>query len=219
MSVDWLGTVGRSLAVAILSLLLTSPFALGLGYLFARHRFRGKALAEAALMAPLVLPPVVTGFVLLHLFSPAGFLGRWLWQSLGIRVPFTLAAAVLAAAVVSFPLSLRGARTGFAGVPRILEEVAASLGHRPRSVFLRVALPLARRGIVTGVVLAGARALGEFGATLVVAGNIPGRTQTIPLAIYQATQLGDTRTGWTLIAIAGLLAVGLVLAASRLERS
>jgi len=155
MNIDWLGTVGRSIVVATFALLLTAPFALGLGYLFARRRFRGKTLAEAALMAPLVLPPVVTGFVLLHLFSPAGFLGRWLWETLGLRVPFTLAAAVLAAAVVSFPLFLRGARTGFAGVPRILEEVAASLGHRPRSVFFRVALPLARRGIVTGTTMGG----------------------------------------------------------------
>ena len=118
---------------------------------------------------------------------------------------------------MSFPLLVRGVKLGFEAVPREVEEVAATLGHSPRSVFLRVSLPLARYGILTGLILALARALGEFGATLVVAGNIPGRTQTLPLAVYRATQLGDTNTGWVLIGVAILLAATLLLIARRFE--
>ena len=169
-------------------------------------------------MLPLVLPPVVTGFFLLYLFAPAGPLGRLILGLFGARIPFTLTAAVLAGALVSFPLFVRGARTGFAAVPRELEETAATLGHGPRGVFWRVSLPLARPGIMAGALLAFARALGEFGATLVVAGNIPGRTQTLPLAIYQAAQLGDVRSGWILVGFSAALAFVLILVSARFER-
>ena len=209
----------RSVLVAVVAVAVAAPPAVWLGYVLARRRFRGRALLETVLMLPLVLPPVVTGFVLLYLLSPVSPLGAVFYDTLGVRIPFTLTAAVLAAATVSFPLFLRGARTGFAQVPTELEELASTLGHDPRAVFRRVTLPLARPGIVAGMVLALARALGEFGATFVVAGNIPGRTQTLPLAIFQATQLGDITTGWILIGTAAALALLLMMVAGRLERA
>jgi molybdate transport system permease protein len=208
----------RTLLVAGVSVAITAPFAVYLGYVLARRRFRGKALLETIAMLPLVLPPVVTGFFLLYLLAPRGPIGFVLNAAFGIRIPFTLTAAVLAAGLVSFPLFLRGTKVGFAAVPRELEEMASTLGHRPAAVFRKVSFPLARHGILAGMLLAFARALGEFGATLVVAGNIPGRTQTLPLAIYQATLLGDATTGWILITIAALIAMVLMLAASKLER-
>ena len=201
------------------SRLTTAPFAVYLGYVLARRRFRGKALLETVAMLPLVLPPVVTGFFLLYLLAPRGPVGFVLNAAFGIRIPFTLTAAILAAGLVSFPLFLRGAKVGFAGVPRELEEMVSTLGHRPAAVFRKVSLPLARHGILAGMLLAFARALGEFGATLVVAGNIPGRTQTLPLAIYRATQLGDTKQGWLLIGVAAALAFVLMLVTRRLERA
>jgi molybdate transport system permease protein len=210
--------VARSLFVAALGVCLALPCALWLGLRLARGQLRAGAAIETVAMLPLVLPPVVTGFALLSAFSPLYPPGQWLQSAFGIRVPFTLAAAVLAAAVVSFPLLLRGIKSGFAGVGVAYEEVAATLGCSRTQVFLRVTLPLAKPGLVAGMMLALARALGEFGATLVVAGNIPGRTQTLPLAIYRATQVGDTRTGWTLILIAVFLALALTLLARPFER-
>jgi molybdate transport system permease protein len=209
--------VTRSLAVASIGVALSLPVALWLGLRLARGRLPGAAAIETVAMLPLVLPPVVTGFALLTFFSPLYPPGRWLESTFGIRVPFTLTAAMLAAALVSFPLLLRGIKTGFAGVSASLEEVAATLGCSRARVFWRVTLPLARRGVTAGIILALARALGEFGATLVVAGNIPGRTQTLPLAIYRATQLGDVTSGWLLILMAVLLALGLALLARRFE--
>lgn len=214
----YLDVAVRSLVVALLATLLAALPAIGLGFRFARRRSAGTTVGEAMAMLPLVLPPVVTGFFLLYLFAPAGPLGRLILGLFGARIPFTLTAAVLAGALVSFPLFVRGARTGFAAVPRELEETAATLGHGPRGVFWRVSLPLARPGIMAGALLAFARALGEFGATLVVAGNIPGRTQTLPLAIYQAAQLGDVRSGWILVGFSAALAFVLILVSARFER-
>lgn len=208
----------RSLFVATASVVITAAPAVMLGYLFARRRVKAQVIWETLAMLPLILPPVVSGFVLLYLLAPSGPIGGLLFDVAGIRLPFTLTAAVLASAVVSFPLFLRSAKTGFASVSTELEETAASLGHRPRSVFAKVSLPLARPGIVAGAVLAFARALGEFGATLVVAGNVPGRTQTLPTAIYQAAQLGDTRTGWILVALAVVIAFVLMALSGRMER-
>jgi len=208
----------RSLVVAGFATLLAATPAVWLGFRFARRRGRGTTVGEAVAMLPLVLPPVVSGFFLLYLLAPAGPLGGVIFWLFGVRIPFTLTAAVLAAALVSFPLFLRGARTGFAAVPRELEETAATLGHGPRGVFMRVSLPLARPGIVAGALLAFARALGEFGATLVVAGNIPGRTQTLPLAIYEAAQLGDVKSGWILVGVSAALALALVILSARFER-
>lgn len=210
--------VTRSVVAAILGVAVFFPLALWLGWRLARSRMPGAAIIETVAMLPLVLPPVVTGFALLILFSPLFFPGHAIESVTGLRVPFTMTAVVLAVGLVSFPLLLRGIKSGFAGASVACEEVAATLGCTRTQVFWRVTFPLARRGVVAGVILALARALGEFGATLVVAGNIPGRTQTLPLAIYHVTQLGDTTTGFWLVGLAVALALGLTLLARRFER-
>lgn len=215
---DYVDLISRSLQIAMLSLAISTIPAIGLGYILARFSFRGRALIETLVMLPLILPPVVSGYFLLRLLAPSGVVGSVLNSLFDIHLPFTFAAAVLAASVVSFPLYVRGARLGFAGVPRDLEEITSTLGHRHAAVFFKVSLPLAWRGILAGMTLALARALGEFGATLVVAGNIPGRTQTLPLAIYQATQSGNAEAGWILIGISATIAILLMMVASRLDR-
>jgi molybdate transport system permease protein len=176
---------------ALLSLGITGPasllilgIGLALGLLLARKRFPGKMLVDVALTLPLVLPPSVVGYYLLRLLGRGSPLFDWL----GLRLLFTPAAAVIAATVVGLPLMVQSAQAAIAGVEPLLENAARTLGSGELAVFLRVTLPLARRGILAGWVLGTARALGEFGATFMVAGNIPGRTQTLPLAIYDAVQ-------------------------------
>ncbi len=176
---------------ALLSLGITAPasalilgIGLALGLLLARKRFPGKILVDVLLALPLVLPPSVVGYYLLRLLGRGSPLFAWL----GLRVLFTPAAAVIAATVVGLPLMVQSAQAAIAGVEPLLENAARTLGSGELAVFLRVTLPLARRGILAGWVLGTARALGEFGATFMVAGNIPGRTQTLPLAIYDAVQ-------------------------------
>lgn len=178
-----------SLQVAIgCVVLLLVPGTLS-GWLLARGRFRGKSLAEVVVHLPLVLPPVVTGYVLLLLFGRDGPLGRWLDAWFGIRIAFTFWAAVLASAVVSFPLMVRAVKLAVEAVDPRLEEAASTLGSGPLQVWLRITLPLSLPGVLTGMVLAFARSLGEFGATIMFAGNIVGETQTLPLALYAFTQV------------------------------
>jgi len=212
---EW-SAVSLTLRVATLATLLALPLGLGLGLLLARARFTGKALVETLVALPLVMPPVATGLVLLRLFGRRGLLGAPLKRAFGVDVVFTSKAVVLAMLVMSLPLLVRGARIAFEGVPRRLEDVARTLGAGERRVFLRVTLPLAFRGIVGGTLLAFARALGEFGATIVVAGSIAGRTETIPLAIYGAVQLGADATAYRLLAVSVLIAFGAVYASERL---
>lgn len=176
-----------SLAVAIASALLGMPPAIALGWVLARRTFRGKTLVSALVLGPLVLPPVVTGLLLLRLLGRRGALGPIL-ESIGVSVPFTTLGAVIAALVVGLPLYVIAARSAFEGVDPRLEEVAASLGASPMRVLLRVTVPLAWPGLLAGAVLAFARALGEFGATAVLAGDVPGQTRTIALAVYAALQ-------------------------------
>jgi len=173
-----------SLKVMALALPLTAGLGLALALLLARTRFPGKALLETAVLLPLVLPPSVVGYYLLLLLGQEGPLARWA----GLDLLFTWPAASIAATVVALPLMVQASRAGIASVDRTLEDAARTLGASEVGVLLRVTLPLARRAILAGLVLSGTRALGEFGATLMVAGNIPGRTQTLPLAIYEAVQ-------------------------------
>ena len=194
-------TVGMSALAVVVSL----PFGLALGWVLARKRWPGKALVETLAMMPLVLPPVVTGLLLLRLFGKRGPLGPWL-ERMGIEVIFTWKAVVIALAVMAFPLLLRCIRTAFEEVPRYLEEAASTLGKTPWQVFTRVSIPLSRRGIAAGLILGFARALGEFGATMMVAGLIPGVTETLPLAIYRGFQAGDDSRVWTLAAISAVIA-------------
>ena len=172
-----------STKIALISTVVILPIGILLGWLLARKNFYGKSLLDALINIPLVLPPVVTGYFLLISLGPAGFLGRHL-KELGIIIAFDWPAAVIAAAVVSLPLLVRTVRVAIENVDQKLEEAARMLGSTEKHVFFRVTMPLASNGIVAGTVLAFARAIGEFGATIIFATNIPDKTQTIPLAIF-----------------------------------
>ena len=207
-----------SLRVATLSTLVCFVLGLGLAWLLARRRFPGHDLVAALSTLPLVLPPSVLGYYLLVGLGRNSALGRALESLLGVRLVFTWYGAVVAATVVAFPLMVQSAHAAFEGVDEGLEEVARTLGRSEWKVFRTVTLPLAWRGISAGIVLTFARALGDFGATLMVAGNIPGRTQTLSIAIYDAVQVGDSGRAALLVAVITAVAVALLLTARRLER-
>lgn len=216
---DPASAIRLSLMVALLSTLLAAGPAVAMGWLLSRRTFRGKAVVSTVVLAPLVLPPVVTGYLLLSFLGRDGWGGRVL-RSVGVEVPFTLVGAVLAATVVGFPLFVLAARAAFDGVDRRYEEVAQSLGRSPVGSFFSVALPLARSGILAGAVLAFARALGEFGATIVLAGNLQGATRTIPLAVYTLLESpGQGRTIWVLVGASLLLSLGALVLYEHLSRS
>ena len=214
---DWqlLWFTGR---MAALSTCLVLPVGLALAWSLARARWRGKALVEALVSLPLVLPPVVTGLVLLKLFGRRGPLGHWLYQHLGWEVVFTWKAVVLALAVMSLPLFVWAARASLQEVNPLLEQLARTLGAGEWRVLFTITLPLARRGIIAGTMLAFARALGEFGATIMVAGNIPGQTTTLPVAIYYSVELGKDSRAWMLAGLSATLAFLAIWAAQRLLR-
>lgn len=203
MSETWQIT-GFTLAVAALSTLAILPFGLALGWLLARRDWFGKSLVETLVALPLVVPPVATGLILLKLFGRRGPLGAVLEQRLGLEIVFTWLGVVLATAVMSFPLLVRAARVAFEGVDPRLEHVARTLGAGRWRVLATITLPLAARGLVAATLLAFARALGEFGATIMVAGYIPGKTATLSLSIYHLVQLGrDTEAlGLLVISVA-----------------
>ncbi len=173
-----------SLFVAIMAVALSLPFGIGLGWVLARRQFRGKFILETLINLPLVMPPVVTGYLLLVTFGNNGWLGRYFYAWFGIEIIFTWKAAALASGVIAFPLMVRTIRVAFTTVDHRLEGAARSLGARPLDCFFSISLPLARHGIIAGCVLAFARSMGEFGATIMIAGSIPGQTQTIPLYIF-----------------------------------
>jgi molybdate transport system permease protein len=193
--------------------------ALALGWILARKEFRGKALVTVLTLTPLVLPPVVTGFLLLSAFGARSPFASFL-DIAGVRIPFSFLGVALASTVVSLPLYVMSIRTAFEATDRRLEEVAASLGAPPRQVFWSVSVPLAAPGIAAGAVLTFARSLGEFGATIVLAGNIPGVTQTIPSAIYEALNApgGETRV-WALSLSSLFLAASSLVAFEALRRA
>ncbi|MGO9467326.1 MAG: molybdate ABC transporter permease subunit [Isosphaeraceae bacterium] len=186
-----------SLRVAGLATLLIVAVGLPASLFLARARFPGKALVAGILILPLVLPPTVLGYYLLVILGRRSLLGHWLEETVGVTLVFHWSGAVVASAVAAFPLFLLPARGAFESIDPTLEDAARLLGRGEISVFLAVTIPLAWRGLAAGVVLAFARALGDFGATLMVAGNIPGLTQTAALAIYDAVLVNDTaRAGW-----------------------
>jgi len=204
--------------MAVLGTLMMLPFGLALAWGLARGSWRGKALVETLVTLPLVLPPVVTGLALLRLFGRRGLLGHWLYAQFGIEVVFTWRAVVLALAVMSLPLFVRAARAAFEEVNPAFEQIARTLGAGEWRVFFTVTLPLARRGVLGGTLLAFARALGEFGATIMVAGNIPGQTTTLSVAIYQHVQLGEDGHAWALTAASAVMAFLAVLGSEYLLR-
>jgi molybdate transport system permease protein len=207
-----LGPFWLSLRVASVATLLIVAVGLPISLTLARVRFLGKGLVGGILVLPLVLPPTVLGYYLLQLLGRRSPLGHWLEQTLGVTLVFHWSGAVVASAVAAFPLFLLPARGAFEAIDPALEDVARLLGRGELSVFVAVTLPLAWRGLAAGIVLAFARALGDFGATLMVAGNIPGLTQTAALAIYDAVQVNDSsRAGWLTLWISALSIVAILV--------
>jgi molybdate transport system permease protein len=204
--------------MAALSTALVLPFGLALAWCLARLRWRGKTIVETAVTLPLVLPPVATGLVLLRLLGRAGPIGAWLYEKTGVEIVFTWRAVVMALAVMSLPLLVRAARSGFEQVDEKFEQMARTLGAGEWRVFFTITLPLAQRAVVAGALLAFARALGEFGATIMVAGNIPGQTRTLALAIYHHVQLGQDNRAWALAGVSTALAFAAVLGSELLLR-
>lgn len=180
-----------SLLIVAVSTVIVSVAGLALAYLLAKGRFRGKELLDALLTVPLVLPPTVTGYYLIVLLGRRGLVGSYIYDLTGWSFSFTWQGAVVAAVVVSLPLMIKASRAAIESVDRRYEIASYSLGKGKLETFTRIILPLAKRGVFAGVILSFARALGEFGATLMIAGNIPGQTQTMPLAIYEAVASGE----------------------------
>lgn len=207
-----------SLQVAVTATLLTIAIGLPLAWALARLRFPGRELVSIAVTLPLVLPPTVLGYYLLVAIGRQSPLGMLLENSFGVTLVFTWYAAVLASCIVSLPLLVRAAQAAFESINPDLENAARTLGRSELSIFLTITIPLAWRGILAGTVLAFARGLGEFGATLMVAGNIPGRTQTMPIAIYDAVQAGNLERANLMVLIITVVTVVALLLLSRAAR-
>ncbi|MFC2089811.1 molybdate ABC transporter permease subunit [Bacteroidota bacterium] len=189
-----LEAIKLSIKVAVISSLILLPFALWIGYGMARRNFFGKPVVESLIHLPLVMPPVTTGYVLLLLLGSNSLIGSWMYNVFGIKLAFSFNAAVIAAAVVSFPLMVRSIRTAMEMVDTGLEEASRILGAGKLRTFFRVTVPLALPGVISGFILAFARSLGEFGATITFAGNIQGETRTLPLAIFSYMQVPGKET-------------------------
>jgi molybdate transport system permease protein len=216
---DW-HAIALSLAVSSGALVLSLPAGIALGWLLARKNFPGKTLVETLLNLPLVLPPVVTGYLLLIVFGKNGWLGYWLFHWLGLEIALTWKAAVLAAAFMGFPLLVRAIRLAFGHIDPRLFQAARTLGAGPLDAFCTVSLPLARNGIIAGAVLAFARGLGEFGATLMFAGNQE-QTRTMAIQVYTLSSLpgdADEARMWRVLAVSVLLAFGALAGSEFLER-
>lgn len=203
-----------SLKVAGWATALNIVLGIGVGFFLARTRFFGRDLLDTLLTLPMVMPPTVLGYYLLVLVGRKSAFGAWLYDSFGINLIFTWQGAVIAATVVAFPLVFKPARAAFEAVDSELEQAARVLGVSELAIFFRITLPLAWRGILAGVLLAFARALGEFGATLMVAGSIPGKTQTLSIAVYEAVQAGKDDTANMLVVITSMVCVVVLLTAS-----
>jgi molybdate transport system permease protein len=205
-----------TLKVAGWATALNLVLGVGIGWLMAHRRFPGRDLVDAALTLPMVMPPTVLGYYLLVVIGSQGLIGAWLLQNFGVRLIFTWQAAVIAATIVAFPLVFKAARAAFETVDPQLESAARTLGVGEWAVFFRVSLPLAWRGILAGLLLSFARALGEFGATLMVAGSIVGKTQTLSIAVYEAVQAGQDDTANFLVGLTSITCIAVLLAAGRL---
>ena len=207
-----------TLRVAGFATLFAALAGVPLAYLISRRRFWGREWLDACCTLPLVLPPTVLGYYLIVVWGRNGWLGRWLHEVWGVSLMFTWQGAVLAAALVSFPLVYKAARAAFEEVDKNQEKVARTLGLSEGAVFRRVSLPLARRGIMAGTMLALARAMGEFGATLMVAGNLPGKTQTLSLAIYDAAQAGNDTLALTLVVLISVACILILVTSGKILR-
>jgi len=208
-----------SLKVGLVCTVASLPLGIAMGWLLARRQFAGKAVVEGLVQLPLVLPPVVTGYLLLVLFGRQGLIGRWLTEHLGVSFAFDWRGAALASAIVGFPLMVRAIRLAFDAVDPALEQASLTLGRGRWQTFLRISLPLALPGVLTGALLCFARSLGEFGATIVFAGNIEGVTRTLPLAIYTAIQTPEGEAAaLRLVMLAVVVSFAAVLTSEWLSR-
>ena len=208
-----------TLKVAAVATLFAFLTGVALAFLLSKGRFRGRELLDAFLTLPLVLPPTVLGYYLIVLVGRNGWIGRLLNEAFGITLMFTWQGAALAATIVSLPLVLKSARTAFESVDQNLEKAARTLGLSETEVFFRVSFPLAWRGILAGTMLAFARAMGEFGATLMIAGNLPGKTQTLSLAVYDAVQAGNDSLAATLVLITSLVCIIVLVSSGRILKT
>lgn len=204
-----------TVTMAALATVLVLPPAIAVGWVLARREFRGKALLETIVSLPLVLPPVASGLMLLWLFGRRSPFGRAL-DAAGIEVVFTWKAVVIAMMVISFPLVARSVRAGIEQVDRRFEQIAATLGAGPFRIVRTVTLPLASRGIIAGAILGFSRALGEFGATIMIAGAIPGQTQTLAVGIYTLVETGREDAAWSLVVVSAVLAFAAIYLSNRL---
>jgi molybdate transport system permease protein len=192
-------SIKLSLLVSALSTVFVALIGGAIAYLLATREFRGKIILEVLITLPLIMPPTVTGYYLIMIFGRNGFLGKLLYEIAGWSIMFTWQAAVLASFIISLPLMVRTTQAAIASVDITMRDTATMLGYSEWQTALKVVIPLAKKGILAGVVLAFARAMGEFGATLMVAGNIPGRTSTMPLAIYSYTASGDWQKAHSMV--------------------
>jgi molybdate transport system permease protein len=216
MAIDWF-PLRLSLQVAAISTVIALAAGLWIAYILANRDFRGKAVLDAAVTLPLVLPPTVLGYYLLVLLGRSSILGK-LWEKIfGSPLVFTWKAAVVAALFYSLPLLVKSSRAALESIDRNCERAARTLGASEWKLFWRVTLPLARRSILAAAALAFARSLGEFGATLMIAGNFPGRTQTMAVAIYDALQSGNSTLALTLVLVISVIALAILALAERLE--
>lgn len=205
-----------TLQVALLATLLAGVAGIALGWWMARRRFAGHAVVDSFLMLPMVLPPTVLGYYLIVVVGRNGVLGRYLDQWFGINLMFTWQGAVMAASIVSLPLIYKAARAAFEDADPRMVLAARTLGASELEIFLRISLPLAGRGVVAGLMLAFARAMGEFGATLMIAGNLPGKTQTLSIAVYDAVQAGNDAQALWLTLLISVVCMLVLVASSRL---
>jgi len=207
-----------SLQVAAVSTFFVVFFGICAAYILARKNFKGKEILDTFFTLPLVLPPTVTGYYLIILFGRNGFIGRYLYNLTGWSVMFTWHAAVLASFVVALPLMIKTTRAAIESVDKNLINASYTLGHSEFMTMIKIILPLSKRGIVAGTILSFARAMGEFGATLMVAGNIPGRTNTMPLAIYTSASSGDWTKANTMVILFTLISGGFLLIANKFSK-
>ncbi len=205
-----------TLKVALLATLLAGVAGITLGWWMARRRFAGHAVVDSFLMLPMVLPPTVLGYYLIVVVGRNGVLGRYLDQWFGINLMFTWQGAVIAASIVSLPLIYKAARAAFEDADPRMVLAARTLGASELEIFLRISLPLAGRGVVAGLMLAFARAMGEFGATLMIAGNLPGKTQTLSIAVYDAVQAGNDAQALWLTLLISVVCMFVLVVSSRL---
>lgn len=218
-SPDEISIIFLTLKVAFTSTLLTLPLAIWLGWILARKNFIGKFLVEGLVNIPLVAPPVVTGYLLLIILGRNGIIGHWLYETLGIKLAFNFAALIIASVVVSLPLAVRNTKAAFELVDPNYEKASSSLGASKTGTFFRVYLPMAFPGILSGAVLAFARSLGEFGATISFAGNIAGKTQTIALSVYSSMQIPGREMQVTrLVVVSLIISLAAIIASEYLNK-